>query len=48
MMELKRGASDEDVLAMCMAGGRTLLTFDKDFGELAYDGACLLPAHCIV
>ena len=30
------GASDEDVLARCRAEGRTLLTFDKDFGELAF------------
>jgi predicted nuclease of predicted toxin-antitoxin system len=30
------GASDQDVLARAQAEGRLLLTFDKDFGELAF------------
>lgn len=35
---------DEQVLEYCMANQRTLLTFDKDFGELAYKQR--LPATC--
>lgn len=35
---------DEQVLAYCMAHRRTLLTFDKDFGDLAYKRQ--LPATC--
>jgi predicted nuclease of predicted toxin-antitoxin system len=38
------GASDDDVLASCSAEGRVLLTFDKDFGELAFRRR--LPATC--
>jgi predicted nuclease of predicted toxin-antitoxin system len=34
--EVKPGATDEEVLAISISTGRTLLTFDKDFGELAY------------
>jgi predicted nuclease of predicted toxin-antitoxin system len=30
------GASDDHVLALCSANERVLLTFDKDFGELAF------------
>ena len=30
------GAPDEEVLALCASTNRILLTFDKDFGELAY------------
>jgi predicted nuclease of predicted toxin-antitoxin system len=30
------GSSDPDVLARAVAEGRLLLTFDKDFGELAF------------
>ncbi|MFL6212527.1 MAG: DUF5615 family PIN-like protein [Blastocatellia bacterium] len=30
------GISDEDVLALAMSGQRILITFDKDFGELAF------------
>jgi predicted nuclease of predicted toxin-antitoxin system len=30
------GATDDEVLACCAAQNRTLLTFDKDFGELAF------------
>ncbi len=38
------GAPDDEVLRQCIAGGRTLLTFDKDFGELAYRRR--LPSDC--
>jgi hypothetical protein len=38
------GASDDDVLVAAMTEGRILLTFDKDFGELA--GRADLPADC--
>jgi predicted nuclease of predicted toxin-antitoxin system len=38
------GASDADVLAIAMAEERVLLTFDKDFGELAR--AAALPPAC--
>src|ERR1700740_81230 len=35
----KPGASDTDVLAWAMREERVLLTFDKDFGELASQSA---------
>jgi Domain of unknown function (DUF5615) len=38
------GASDPDVLAWAVREGRILLTFDKDFGELARTSA--LPITC--
>jgi hypothetical protein len=38
------GSSDLDVLAWTAREGRILLTFDKDFGELARSAA--LPAAC--
>lgn len=38
------GMSDQDVLAWATRDGRILLTFDKDFGELA--GASALPGTC--
>lgn len=38
------GVSDEVVLARAEAEGRVLLTFDKDFGELAFRRG--LPASC--
>ncbi len=31
-----RGSKDEDILAWAAREGRVLLTFDKDFGELAW------------
>jgi predicted nuclease of predicted toxin-antitoxin system len=34
--ELAAGADDDAVLAMSVAGNRVLVTFDKDFGELAF------------
>ena len=38
------GASDREVLQLCASENRTLLTFDKDFGELAFKEA--LSASC--
>ena len=38
------GVSDADVLAWATRDERILLTFDKDFGELA--GASALPSTC--
>lgn len=38
------GATDIEVLELCMAQRRVLLTFDKDFGELAFIKG--LPAEC--
>ncbi len=38
------GISDRQVLARAMANHRILLTFDKDFGELAFHAG--LPAAC--
>jgi predicted nuclease of predicted toxin-antitoxin system len=34
--EDRPGASDDDILARCSAGKLTLLTLDKDFGELVF------------
>lgn len=42
--ESKPGAPDDEVLALSVSTSRVLLTFDKDFGELAYRQR--LPAHC--
>ncbi len=42
--ETHPGAPDDEVLAQCISTKRTLLTFDKDFGELAYRSG--LPADC--
>jgi predicted nuclease of predicted toxin-antitoxin system len=38
------GMSDPDVLAWAVREKRTLLTFDKDFGDLAFHAG--LPADC--
>jgi predicted nuclease of predicted toxin-antitoxin system len=38
------GVSDNEVLALCSASERILLTLDKDFGELAFHRR--LPAKC--
>lgn len=38
------GMNDPDILAWAMRDGRVLLTFDKDFGELAWQAR--LPASC--
>jgi predicted nuclease of predicted toxin-antitoxin system len=42
--ESNPGAPDEEVLTLSISTERTLLTFHKDFGELAYHRG--LPAHC--
>lgn len=42
--ETNPGALDDEVLAECISERRTLLTFDKDFGELAYRRR--LPSDC--
>ncbi len=42
--EIAPGISDEDVLRRAEAEERVLLTFDKDFGELAFHKE--LPASC--
>jgi len=38
------GSLDADILRRAVEEGRILLTFDKDFGELAWHAG--LPAHC--
>ena len=38
------GSNDADVIARAMAEQRILITFDKDFGELAFRSR--LPAAC--
>ncbi|HRZ23009.1 MAG TPA: DUF5615 family PIN-like protein, partial [Candidatus Contendobacter sp.] len=38
------GSTDRQVLTRAVAERRILLTFDKDFGDLAY--RCRLPATC--
>ncbi len=42
--ELSPGADDDSVLARALVEGRVLLTFDKDFGEMAFrqgkDASC--------
>jgi predicted nuclease of predicted toxin-antitoxin system len=38
------GSSDDEVLKKAMEEERTLITFDKDFGELAFKRG--LPASC--
>ncbi len=42
--EISPGASDTEVLAQAVSQSRVLLTFDKDFGELAFHAG--LPAPC--
>lgn len=38
------GSKDEDILSRAVAEERILITFDKDFGELAFHSH--LPAKC--
>ncbi len=38
------GATDEEILRLAQAQGRLVVTFDKDFGELAFRWG--LPAQC--
>jgi predicted nuclease of predicted toxin-antitoxin system len=42
--ETNAGAPDEEVLRLCVSTERILLTFDKDFGDLAYRTG--FPAYC--
>jgi predicted nuclease of predicted toxin-antitoxin system len=42
--EVMRGAADDFILARAMAEGRVVVTFDKDFGELAFRSR--LPSTC--
>ena len=42
--ESMTGAPDVDILARAMAEARVVVTFDKDFGELAFRSQ--LPATC--
>jgi predicted nuclease of predicted toxin-antitoxin system len=42
--EFSPGSKDEDVLARCTSDKLTLLTLDKDFGELVFHRG--LPAEC--
>ena len=44
MSESHPGASDEEVLRLAAENNRVLLTFDKDFGELAFRSG--VPAQC--
>lgn len=44
MRETAPGESDAEVIARAVAEQRILLTFDKDFGELAFHSK--LPATC--
>ncbi|MFN8012136.1 MAG: DUF5615 family PIN-like protein [Holophagaceae bacterium] len=46
IQEALPGASDVDVLGLAAEEGRILLTFDKDFGALAFRGS--LPAQSSV
>jgi len=44
LREILRGADDRTVLRRAQADSRVVLTFDKDFGELAFRAG--LPAAC--
>ena len=46
VLELKPGATDDEVLALAFDQQRILLTEDKDFGELVY--RLKKPAHGII
>jgi predicted nuclease of predicted toxin-antitoxin system len=35
--DVSPGVSDDEVLALARAEGRVLVTFDKDFGEMAFE-----------
>jgi predicted nuclease of predicted toxin-antitoxin system len=35
--DISPGISDDEVLALSQAEGRVLVTFDKDFGEMAFE-----------
>jgi len=42
------GAADDEVLALCVSTSRTLLTFDKDFGELAFRRRLASPCGIVL
>jgi predicted nuclease of predicted toxin-antitoxin system len=42
------GSSDEQVLARATAESRILITFDKDFGELAFRSGLVAPSGIIL
>lgn len=42
------GSSDEDILARAVSEERILLTFDKDFGELAFRSRLLVGCGVIL
>ena len=46
VLESKRGATDDDVLALAFDERRIIITEDKDFGELVY--RLKKPAHGII
>lgn len=42
------GATDEQVLQLSLAEGRVLVTFDKDFGEMAFRLGCTATCGVIL
>jgi predicted nuclease of predicted toxin-antitoxin system len=46
--EVGQGSTDDVVLALALAEDRVLLTFDKDFGELAFRLGCLATPGVIL
>ena len=46
--DVQPGATDEDVVARATRETRVLLTFDKDFGEIAYRTGVAAPSGVIL
>ena len=46
--DLNPGISDEEVVALATESGRTILTFDKDFGTLTFQHGVSAPAGVIL
>ena len=46
--DLNPGITDEDVVALAAESGRTILTFDKDFGNLAFQHGVSAPAGVVL
>ena len=46
--DLSPGIADEGVVALAVETGRTILTFDKDFGNLTFQHVVSIPAGDIV
>ena len=44
--ETDRGEADPDLLELATREGRTLITYDKDFGDLVHRNR--MPAPCVV